>query len=181
MTKMNNFDWLADDINDTLVLKVIYKKENKEEFYGVFNISDVLETTGDELEVETANIDDLTNLLTLGIVRFVNINDRSDVLDIPFRKLYLLYKEASVLGENMEQKMISVQELDTFSIIDGTVKNDFLVVSAKIDQESDDLREVMKIAYEFGNYSMQEKFDALSKVNLINHRRMLSDKREKKL
>lgn len=181
MTSKNNFKWLTDDINNTLVLKVIYKRDNKEEFYGVFNISDVLETTGDELEVETANIDDLTNLLTLGIVRFVNVSDSGDILDIPFRNLYLLYNNANILGDSDIKKLISFKELDTFSIIDGTIRNDFLVFSTKIAEESDDLSEVMKIAYEFGSYSMQEKFDALSKINLINHQRILNDKRGKML
>ena len=118
MTRKENFKWLADDINNTLVLKVLYKKDNYKEVYGVFNVTDVLETTGDELDVVTANIDDLTNLLTLGIVRFTNVSDQSDILDIPFRKLYLLYKNANVLGEESEEKLISFSELDTFSVID---------------------------------------------------------------
>ena len=179
MTGNNNFKWVTIDIDNTLVLKVIYKKDNDLENYGVFNVLDVLETTGDKLEVKTANINDLTNFLTLGIVRFVNVSDSSDILDIPFRNLYLLYKNCNVLGECSENKFISFKELDTFSIIDGTIKNDCLVFSAKINQESDDLGEIMKIAYEYSNYSMQEKFDALSKVNLINHKRMMNDYKEK--
>lgn len=181
MTERNNFKWLTSDIDNTLILKVIYSKDGKTEEYGVFNVVDVLETTGDELEVMTANIDDLTNLLTLGIVRFVNIIDSSDVLDIPFRNLYLLYKNANVLGEDSEDKVMSFNELDTFSIIDGTVKNDFLVISALISEVSPELDEVMKIAYEFGNYSMQEKFDALSKITYINHRRLVTDEKERTL
>ena len=37
------------------------------------------------------NIDDLTNLLTVGMVRFCNITDSQDILDVPFRNLYKLY------------------------------------------------------------------------------------------
>lgn len=181
MTNKNNFMWLEDDIRNTLVLKVIHKNDNVDEFYGVFDVLDVLETTGDELSVETANIDDLTNLLVLGMVRFVNVDDSSDILDIPFRKIYLLYKYGNVLGENNENKLISFDELDTFSIIDGTVNNDFCVLSAVVNKLSDDLNEVMKIAYEFGDYGMQEKFDALSKITLINHRRIISDEKERVL
>ena len=81
-----NFDWIKNDIDNTLVLKVLYKSGNNLEEYGVFNVFDVLETTGDQLEIETANIDDLTNFLNLGIVRYINMKDSSDVLDIPFIK-----------------------------------------------------------------------------------------------
>ena len=40
-----------------------------------------------------------------------------DILDIPFRNLYLIYKNAQVLGENGEQKTLRFQELDAFSIM----------------------------------------------------------------
>lgn len=179
MTNRKNFRWLTNDINDTLILKVVYINNGEKEEYGVFNVTDVLETTGDELEVETANIDDLTNLLTLGIVRFTNVSDASDVLDIPFRKLYLLYKNANVLGYTEEEKLIPFSDLDTFSIIDGTVRNDLLLFSSVISNVTDDLNQVMKIAYEYGSYGMQEQFDALSKITLINHRRLVSDEKER--
>lgn len=177
MTDKKNFKWLANDIDSTLVLKVIYKKGDTEEFYGVFNVSDVLEVTGDKLEVATANIEDLTNLLTLGIVRFVNVEDSSDILDIPFRNLYLLYDEANVLGSDQEEKVIPFSKLDTFSVINGTVRNDFLVFSAVIGEVSKDLDEVMRIAHNFGSLGMQGKIDAMNKITLINHRRLINDKK----
>ena len=177
----NNFKWLINDIDSSLILKVIYKKENVIEEYGAFNVNDVLETPCDELEISTGNINDLTNLLTLGVVRFVNINDRKDILEIPFRKLYLLYKNGNILGENKENKLISFVDLDTFSIIDGTVRNDLLVFSAVIDKPTNELEEVMKISYEYGSYSMQEKMNALEKVTIINHRRIISDEKERTL
>jgi len=181
MTKNNNFKWLVSDIDNTLVLKVVYKNARMEDVYGVFNVRDVLETPCDEIEVETANINDLTNLLTLGRVVFVNFEDSSDVLDIPFKNLYLLYKNAQVLGDDANEKMLRFQEIDAFSIIDGTIRNDCLVMSAIISQVSPELEEIMKIAYEFGGYSMQEKFDALSKITYINHQRLVNDEKEKTL
>lgn len=181
MTSENNFKWLASDIDNTLVLKVIYKNEQMEEKYGVFNVKEVLETSVDELEVETANINDLTNLLTLGRVIFVNYDDSSDILDIPFRNLYLIYKNAQVLGKEGVPKTLSFQELDAFSVIDGTIRNDCLVISAIISEVSPELENVMKVAYEFGGYSMQEKFDALSDITFINHKRIVDDEKEKKL
>lgn len=177
MTENKNFKWLTKDIDSTLVLKVMNKER---EVTGVFNVFDVLDITGDELEVITANIDDLTNFLTLGIVRFVNVSDSSDILDIPFRNLYKLYENANVLGEEKEEKIITFDELDTFSVIDGEVRNNFLVYSAVVDKVSDDLDIVMKIASEFGNYGMQEKHETLIKVTLINHRRLLFDDMDNK-
>jgi len=181
MTKKENFKWLANDINDTLVLKVVYDNENDYDEYGVFNVFDVLETTGDELEVETANIDDLTSLLTLGLVRFINVSDSSDFLDIPFRNLYKLYENACILGDGNESKVIPFKELDTFSVIDGALRDDFLVFSALIEEPTDDLKDVMLIASNFGSYGMQEKFDALSKITMINHRRLVNDEKNRSL
>ena len=148
---------------------------------GIFNIEDVLETPCDKLEIDAGNINDLTNLLTLGIVRFINTNDRSDVLEVPFRLLWLLYRDANVLGVENDEKFISFKELDTFSVIDGTVRNDLFVFSAKINEPSVDLRKVMEIAYEYGNYGMNEKIKALEEVDDINHRRIISDEKERTL
>lgn len=175
MTSKENFRWLIGDIDSTLVLQVFYKKNEDYEEYGIFNIEDVLETPCDELEIDVGNINDLTNLLTLGVVRFININDRSDVLEVPFRKLYLLYENANVLGEENHNKLISFSEMDAFSVIDGTIKSDLLVNSFVVNKPSDDLDQVMKIAYEYGSYGMNEKIAALNKIDSINHRRLLSE------
>lgn len=172
-----NFKWLAQDIDATLILKVISTQNNSEAVNGVFNVSAVLETTGDKLEVETANIDDLTNLLTLGIVRFVNVADPRDILDIPFRNLYKLYGNANVLGNTSSEKLTSFDELEVFSVIDDEMRNDCLIFSALIGDVTEDLNEVMTIASIFEKLGMQAKFDALSRVNLINHRRLIADKK----
>lgn len=180
MTSRENFKWLIGDIDSTLVLKVVYKKDNVREDYGIFNIEDLLETPCDKLEIDDGNINDLTNLLTLGVVRFVNMNDRSDILEVPFRLLWLLYKDANVLGIDEEEKLIPFKELDTFSVIDGTVRNDLLVFSAKINEPSEELSRLMEIAYQYGSYGMYEKILALEEVNYINHRRILMDIKNKK-
>lgn len=175
MAKNKNFGWLTNDIYSTLVLKVMYDKDT---LLGVFNISDVLEITGEELEVVTANIDDLTNFLSLGMVRFVNVIGDSDVLDIPFRNLYKLYESASVLGVNEKSNLFSFQDIDAFAVINGVVRNDLLISCTLVDKISDDLNNVMKIAFEFSNYGMQEKFDAMTKITMINHRRLMIDEKE---
>lgn len=172
----DNFKWLVTDIDSTLVLKVFSSKDTFKDNYLVFNLFDVLETTGEKLEVVTANIDDLTNLLTIGIVRFVNVANTNDVLDIPFRNLYLLYKFGNKLESTSSLMSISLNELEAFTVIDGKVNNDFLLSPILISDISDDLKKVMKIAHEFMNYGMQEKFDAMSRITLINHQRLKNDK-----
>lgn len=171
-----NFKWLIKDIDNTLFLKIVYKKDDNKEVCYSFNVLNVLETTGDKLEVKTANINDLFNFLSFGIVRFVNIVDRTDVIDIPFKKLYLLYKNAYVLGGDVKGRTTSFKELDVFSVIDGVVQGDILVYSSLISRIPDELNEVMKIAYEFDGYGMHEKFDAMNKITLINHRRLMADR-----
>ena len=179
MARDKNFKWLLHDIDSTLVLKVVYLDNGKEEEYGVFNVMNVLETPCEELEVDTGNINDLTNLLTLGIVRFTNMIDLRDVVEIPFKKLYLLYKNACVLEDDKEGTLIPFSDVDTFSVIDGTIRNDLLLFSATIDKVSEDLSNVMKIAYEYDGYDMQEKFNALLKITEINHRRIMTEEKEK--
>jgi len=167
----NNFKWLSHDIDNSLILKVLYSEED----YAVYNVLDVLEVTGNKLNVETANIDDLTNLLTIGMVRFYNINDVHDIIDVPFRNLYRLYYKNDVLLDEMSSNMISFRELDAFSIIDGTISKNYMIISSVISKPTDDLDKVMKIAYKFASYDMQEKFDAMSDITLINHRRLKND------
>lgn len=181
MTKIRNFEWVTKDIDSSLILKVIYKKDNVYEEYGVFNVNEVLETPCEELDIAPGNINDLTNLLTLGVVRFTNVSDQSDVLEVPFRNLYLLYKNANKLGEEVQERLVSFSDLDTFSIIDGTIRNDLLIFSAMISEPTEDLKKLMKIAFEYGGYGMQEKIDSLSDITVVNHRRIMNDKKDRVL
>ena len=167
----NNFKWLEYDIDNTLILKVLYNEEE----YAVFNVLDVLEVTGDQLNIETANIDDLTNLLTIGMVRFYNINDKNDIIDIPLRNLYKLYYKDNVLLEEMGSTKVSFEEIEAFSIIDGTVSKNCMIISSVISKPTDDLKDVMNIAKKFLTCNMQEKFDFMSEVTLINYRRLKND------
>lgn len=170
-----NFKWLTYDIDSSMVLKVIYPYGEKNSELAIYNVVDVLGVTGDQLNVKTANIDDLTNLLTVGIVRFANVNNQGAILDIPFRNLYLLYENSNVLG-NPTNKYLSSSSLDSFAIIDGNMQKEMVIFPVLIRDVSDDLKKVMEIAYKFGGYGMQEKFDALSKVTMINHRRLVADR-----
>lgn len=171
----DNFKWLTYDIDSSLVLKVIYKNKNMIEENAMYNIVDVLDAVGDSLDIVTANIDDLTKLLTIGIVRFVNMADLSDVIDIPFRNLYKLYENGNVLGET-SNKFLSFNDVDAFSIIDGNMRNNGVIHSTIINNVSNDLSCLMKIASDFGNYGVHKQFEALTKITMLNHRRIVSDK-----
>ena len=146
----NNFKWLASDIDNTLVLKVVSNDMKKS--YGAYCVLDVLEADGDKIDVTTANIGDLTSLLNLGMIRFINIGNGNDVLDIPLRKIYLLYKNAMILGGEQEGKLLSFKELDAFSVIKGKMRDDLLVFSGVIGDVTNELNDVMEIAYLFGSY-----------------------------
>ena len=171
----DNFKWLTYDIDSSIVLKVIYKNNSNERIYAVFNIIDVLDVSGESLNIMTANIEDLTNLLTIGVVRFANVGNLSDVIDIPFRNLYKLYKDSNKLGESIS-KVLSLSDIDAFSVIDGNVRNNCIICSIIINDISNDLSRIMEIASEFGSYRMMKKFDALSEITMINHRRLVNDK-----
>ena len=169
MIENKNFNWLTSDIYSSLVVKVMY---NDNTLLGIFDVKGVLDITGEELKIVTANIDDLTNFLTMGIVRFVNGND---ILDIPFRNLYKLYENADILGVSKEGKMISFKEIEAFAVIDGKVINDLCLSCTLINEVMDDLKIVIKIANDFSSYGMNEKFDALTKITVVNHRRLMND------
>lgn len=171
----NNFKWLTYDIDSSIVLKVIYNNNGKIDDYAIFNVIDVLDVSGDSLNILTANIEDLTNLLTIGIVRFVNVGDLSDVIDIPFRNLYKLYENSNKLGDDTSL-MLSFSDIDAFSVIDGSVRSDCMIYSTIINDVSSDLSRVMEIASEFGGYTMMRKFEVLSEVTMINHKRLVNDK-----
>ena len=171
-----NFMWVEEDIRDTLVLKVIYRENGKEELYGIFEVLDVLETTGEQLDIKTANIDDLTNMVNYGMVRFVNVVDDSDIIDIPLRNLIVLYRNGNVLGNTCVKKIVSFRELEAFSIIDGAITDDLEIIPALINKPSEDLENIMNVSSLYAGYGMQEKFNALSEINLINHRRLMRDR-----
>ena len=171
----DNFKWLTYDIDSSIVLKVVRKNNDKIDDCVIFNVIDVLDVSGNSLNIMTANIDDLTNLLTIGIVRFANMGDLSDVMDIPFRNLYKLYENSNRLGEDISIGL-SFLDIDAFSVIDGSVRSDCMVYSTIINDVSSDLSRVMEIACEFGSYRMMKKFEVLSEITLINHKRLVNDK-----
>ena len=84
-------------------------------------------------------------------------------------------------GPILKSDILTIDNLNVGMKLDGTVRNDFLVFSATVGEVSEELMEVMEIAYKFGSLGMQEKIDALNRVTLINHRRLMSDDKNRVL
>ena len=168
----NNFKWLVNDIYNSIVINLCFRSGNRSILCGTFEVLDVLNTTGDELDIEFANIDDMTNLLTMGMVRFVRVDDIGDIIDIPFRNMYKLYEKVD--GENS----ISLEELDAFAIFDGALIDKGYSLEISIVQElTDEMKKMIDVASKFGDLGMQANFDALTEVNMINYKRIQNDKR----
>jgi len=172
----NNFKWLVNDIYNSMILKLYYKKNNSSMMCGSFDVLDVVNTIGDELDIEFANIDDMTKLLTMGMVRFTRVDDISDIIDIPFRNLYKLCQN---YNENLDgSQVVSLEELEAFAVFDGALINKGYYVEGCIVQElTEEIKRLIEVASGFGNLGMQEKFDALTEVNMIDYRRIQSDKK----
>lgn len=168
----DNFKWLTYDVDSSIVLKVVYKNS---EDSAIFNIIDVLDVGGNSLNIVTANIEDLTSLLTIGIVRFANMGNLGDIIDIPFRNLYKLYQNANKLGENTDM-VLSFEDVDAFSIIDGSMRSNFSIYPVIIGDVSEDLQRIMEISSVFGSYTMMNKFQSLSEITFINHKRLINDR-----
>ena len=170
----NGFKWIAKDVSDSIIINLFYKDNGKLKLYSTYDASMVLDVVGNEIDVEFANIDSLTNFITMGMVRFINVKDSSDIIDIPIRKLALLYDNASNMSEILnDKKVVSINDLDAFAIVDGkNVKDNYFVEIIKIREPHDSLMAVIDSSLNYGNMGMQEKFDTLSDINNVNYRRI---------
>lgn len=177
MNNINNFDWVVKELYNSILLELYYKGISGLVYYAPFEVAEIKDVTGEDINVAFANIDDITKLLTMSMIRFnVNIMNGKDIIDIPFRKIYNLYLNSGNILINKDGNDISLSELEAFSICDGKVisENYYLRIHL-INEMSDELVELLKIANDFGNMGMQEKFDALSRVNMINYKKINSD------
>ena len=180
MNGRSNFKWLVNVIYTNIIIKLyrVNKDDNIKYYIDSFEILDVLDTTGDEFEIKFANIDDITKFITMGIVRFTN--NSGDIIDIPFRNLYKLYGSGNMVSLYSAFPDVSLSDIEAFSVFNDEIINDNYYVEAwLLSTKNDDLDRIMDIAFNFGNMDMQEKFNALSEVNMINYRRMQEDKKTK--
>ena len=162
-----DFNWLVGEIDNSIILKLLKDKE----VIGVYQVNEILDIALNPVKVKFAVINDLLNFVNYTIVRFVDVNDRSNIIDIPFRKIWLLYLNGTMIGEKVN-KRIKLSKLEAKFYSDGQVlkDNDYYVYSYKVNEESEELGKVMKIAFDFRYLGMQQTSDALANLNLINYK-----------
>jgi len=161
-----DFSWLVKEIDNSIILKLA----SEDEIIGIYQVSDILNTSFDKVKVRFANANDLINFINYSFIRFKNVSDNDSFIDIPIRKIWLLFLSSNLLQED-GKKRINLNKLDAFSIYNGeALRGNYFIYTYKINKESDELKKIMKIAFSFGYFGMQDKFDALGKINLINYR-----------
>lgn len=175
MDKVYNFNWIVDDLYNSIIFKLYRIVDDMNVCFGTYEVNSILSSTGDELSVKFANIDNLSNLLNLSILRFVDINNMDNIIDIPLRNIYMLFNNSNNIGDSVNN-YISLNDLDSFSVYDGEIINDnYNLFIYKISEPSEYLSKIMLLAKEFGNMGMQEKFDTITEVNLLNYQRVTND------
>ena len=165
MNQVFNLNWLVEDIDSSYVM-TLYEGDKT---LGVYGIMDILTNGLDELNIRFANIDDLTHFVSHAIVRFAEIKNNDNVLDIPIRNLYMLSKYANGLGES--DKLIPISVLEAFCVRNNEVLSEKITASIyKIAEDTENLEEVMNITKDFNSLGMNEKIDALEKINILNYK-----------
>ena len=169
MDKIYDFEWLVREIDDTLFLIAGDGKE----VIGNYQANDILLETLDDALVKFANIQDLTNFINYGIIRFVNSENEDDFIDVPIINILLLYKDTNELGK--KDKIIKIEELRTYMRHnDQIISYGYIIYPYKIGKLSEDGMAILKIANSFDSLSMNEKIGALQKINLINYQKTKS-------
>ena len=169
----SDYKWLVHDIYDSIIVSLFYLRNNELVLYGNYEVLAITDAVNQEVDIRFANVDDLTNLLNMGMFRFVNTRDNTEIIDIPIGKMRILFEKAINIDDNFsKENVIPISSLDAFSIIDGANQKDgYYVGVKKVKEPEDSLLEIFDIAMNFGEMNMQEKFNALEDTNMINFRR----------
>lgn len=173
-----DYEWITQDINESIVLMIVDVKENGEiKQYNSYQAVDVIDVVGNDVSVGQANVNDLSNLLTIGTMRFKGIAN-GEILDISFRNLYKLYENANYITLDVSNfkiinRLLGLDELNAFTIINGTLPGgNYKIIATVISGMSHDLKRLIELARDYGGMSMDEKFMALSEINQINDKRI---------
>lgn len=166
MDKVYDFNWIVQEIDASIIFMLV--KDNK--IIGGYQVSDILTGDMDDVAVKFANIDDLNNFINHAVVRFCDVKNRFNIVDIPIRRLKILYENSNKLGLNTGTKRISPSELDSFLVLDEkSVGDEYLIQAINFGKISEELEKIITIASEYSNMGMQERFDALGSINLANY------------
>ena len=164
MDKVYDFNWIVSEIDHSIILKLL----DDDKLIGIYQVSDIGYEIED-VEVKFANVADLIKFINHCGIIFRDVNDSNNIIRIPIRKILLLFSYSNTLDED-GKKSIKVNNLEAFMMRGGELlKGNYQIQAYKVNDESDELKEVMEIAYKFGNMGMQETIDALEKVNLVNY------------
>lgn len=167
MDQVYSFDWLIQEIDNSIILKLV----NTDGVIGVYQVSDlIMGYNFDKVAVKFANANDLINFINYGAVRFRDVNYPENIIDIPIKKVWRLFLNSNLIGKGNKKKS-SLKQLNAFVVYDKeTLKDDALIYTYKVNNESDELRKVLKLAFNFDYLGMQDMFNALAKINLINYK-----------
>ena len=167
MDKVYNFDWMLSDIDDS----IIFILQDGRESLGSYAVSELRSNVADDVSVKFANISDLTNFVNFTSVRFVDALNPENIVDIPIRNLCALYEDSNEITED-KPKGIRLNEIEAFAVNAGRVVSDgYALYVYRINEETDDLKEIMGITHTFNGLSMNDKIEALEDINLINYQR----------
>ncbi len=162
MDREDNFEWLVQEIDRSLIFMLRSGKEMLGSYYA-----DAININGsDSVLVKFANINDLTNFINYSLVRFVNVRDKTNIIDIPVKKIYKLLDVAKSNGTSA----IALDELDSFAVLsDKVVSRGYAIIPYMTRELDEELVSVLKKISEFDKLDMNEKIDVLEDVNLISY------------
>lgn len=177
-----DYEWITQDINNSIILMLVEVKENGEiKQYNAYQAVDVVDIVGNDVSVGLANVNDLSNLLTIGTMRFKG-NVNSEILDVSFNNLYKLYENANVISLEplkiqMVNRLLGLGDLNAFTVVNGTVPGDsYKIIATLVGEVSEDLKRLIELSRDYGMMSMDEKFKALSEINHINEQKVKKEK-----
>ena len=79
MNKVYDFKWIVKEI-DSSVMILLYQDDK---MVGGYQATYILAGDMNKLEVKFANIDDLNNFINYAVVRFCDVENKYNIIDIP--------------------------------------------------------------------------------------------------
>ena len=167
MDKVYDFNWIFHEIDSSIVLNLIKDGEIVSAYQPCY----ILVGGMNQVEVKFANIYDLEKFIDLAVIRFYDVANKYNIIDIPIRKLKKIYDKGNILGETDDIDSIKLGDLSNFSVIDGKRNNgDCSIAVVKFQEISKELMMILDICNRYRrDASMMEKFDALAELNRINY------------
>lgn len=173
MDKMYDFNWIISDIDES----IIFMLRDGKEMLGSYSVSSLITNGLDGTNVKFANIGDLTNFINYTTVRFTESTNKANIVEIPLRHMHNLYEKTNEITEGIP-KGINLPELEAFGVYGEHVLRDgYTIYAYKINEESDELAEVMRLTNDFPKLNMNDKINALEEINLINYQRSVKNKK----